>query len=424
VHLGGFSKFLNSRTLDFKSLVIFNYRQKSRCLARFASLSPEDVIQKAVSKKIVRILKIFSANRNEVAYRLFRTLDSLYQLDDFTIFRFDFKKCFYSLSPSFICEKWIFPFIDDPTLLYVLKKYCSDVNHCWPGIALSNAMVELAGERFDDAFVSKLAEYSIVFYQRYVDDGILILRKSLASSQIEKLLSEVIYEVFSKNSQGHVTRVNHVSFHGQGSSKFQSLSFADLIANPKKRATFTYLGYSFHICLGNDEKILLKFGVNPQSNKTQKFVDQLAHALQKNKGNELAIIETLKLFSLRLVYQKKIYSKQVWLEKGFLASYPELYSEFSKLDPFTERFLKDALYQGIKKAGISCPSSIKLKKGGMSFSLYSSAYKKKSIVFNNVIGVHTKDLKRAVVNCGFPISKYQNYNNLVNDLLSGCGIKF
>ena len=66
---------------------------------------------------------------------------------------------------------------DDKALL---ELYTKDFKFCYAGLCLSNGMTEIVCRDFDERIKAKLSQYGVFFYERYVDDILLIMNKYIS----------------------------------------------------------------------------------------------------------------------------------------------------------------------------------------------------------------------------------------------------
>ena len=121
----------------------------------------------------------------------------------------------------------------------MLERYIDENQYCYQGLALSNVFVEIAGKYFDRKIKYTFSSDGLIFYARYVDDGLLIFNKDVEQEMIRERIIEIAKEMF-----GNRVKLN------EEKEKYYTKYMHD---NLKK---FTYLGYLFKF---SDKKY--KFGI-------------------------------------------------------------------------------------------------------------------------------------------------------------------
>ena len=129
---------------------------------------------------------------------MFDNLKLFYNFKDFTIIRFDFKNYFDSISSEYVFKKSLMKYNFSKDESDLLQQYIEAVPFCNAGLALSNIFAEEMGRIFD--YKVKMLIPNIIFYKRYVDDGILILNKIIDEKRIKYLLQLALDEIFFDKS--------------------------------------------------------------------------------------------------------------------------------------------------------------------------------------------------------------------------------
>lgn len=106
-------------------------------------------------------------------------------MNDFVIIRADFKSFFDSVLSRFVYEKYVLPSLLPRGDKDILEKYIDEYKYCYAGLCLSNGMTEIVCRDFDKKLKARLTSYGVFFYERYVDD-MLIMLNSYVSQDINK----------------------------------------------------------------------------------------------------------------------------------------------------------------------------------------------------------------------------------------------
>ena len=96
---------------------------------------------------------------------------------------------------------------------YFITQYCNSFKYTFSGLSLSNTLCELVARDFDNILKQKLKDFGIMFYQRYIDDCLIVSNTNIDQSTLEQLINEVITNAFykiiyQKNARLSLTRTN------------------------------------------------------------------------------------------------------------------------------------------------------------------------------------------------------------------------
>jgi hypothetical protein len=195
---------IQNGTFDFSSYTKKKLTQNSsigkkhRTVYSFEKYSTEYILCKYLKDRIDRTFDIEYADRKKVIKILFNTLPVLNGLNDFVLIRFDFKGFFDSVSTDFIYQEYIENSLMKRKDKNLFKNFCSQFNYCYAGLPTSNSMTELACKDFDKTFRSKLNDYGVVYFERYIDDVLIILNKYILEKNFLNILQEAIISTFKK----------------------------------------------------------------------------------------------------------------------------------------------------------------------------------------------------------------------------------
>lgn len=391
---------------------IFTQQNKKRKIASMPSESLENYLTKALSKIVNRKLKIEFANRNKILLDLFDCLKGLSKFKDYTIVRFDFKHYFDSLSTEYIYKKYLIEVDFTKEERIVLEKYISSIKHCRAGLPLSNTLAEIIGRDFDRVLQNSLK--GIMFYARYVDDGILILNTVYSLDRIKDILNEVISIVFYDTSITVNTKNKAlIDFN----KKFACLTYVN------GKQNFDYLGYKVILEYKRNDKLSICLGIS--DNKINKYRNKTKSIILKNYKDYEKLRIILKLLSRRVVYTvSKNNDVKRWVTKGITYNYKDLFF-FGEIDYQTEQFLKSLYTKSFTDLNIKVPDYLRNIESSRGYNLYYCLMTNKAFILDEIIGSKKDDLIRLVekVNKNYSC-RGKSYHELIKELLIDCAIGY
>lgn len=372
---------IQNETYNFSSFTkeVYSQSGKKRVIYSFPKLSVENMLSHYLKQQLDRAFHIKYASRSKIINLLFNTLVATKNMNDFVIVRADFKSFFDSVKSEYVYEKYILPSIIKREDKQLLEKYVENFKYCYAGLCLSNGMTEIVCKDFDIVLKARLSEYGVFFYERYVDDMLIMFNNYISEDRIKNIIRETIIEVFGSCP----VRLN------SGTGKFSYISRRSLV--PSQR--FNFLGYEFYILrkLKNGEEIIdFEYGI--AAKKRIKYFNMIGRAFINYKvtPNDEVFRQQLKIFSSRVVIARQILGSNFdWLTKGVIASYNELQNVCDHLNEDTEKFLKELFYLLLKKYNIRRPYFIPKRTSDEEsvYNLYSNMKRNRSLLFEESIGV-------------------------------------
>lgn len=378
---------------DFCSEIIesiITKKKRKRNLYKVKKYSESFFAVKYIASMLNDKFSIKYLNRKKVMREVFMMMESVESLNNFSIYKFDFKNFFESidLEKEFFIEKNISKFSQGE--FKIIKNFFTCYSCCYPGLPTSNACVEIISKRFDDNLVKKFDSNGLIFYKRYVDDGLIILKEKIDEIEIEKILNIVIAESFKS------TKVK---------------------LNKKKKAYITsnnygileYLGYKFEI-----SKNGIKYGISESKiKKYNERVNQIMYKYRSNCNVELLRQRILFIISRRVYYNKSTVVKN-WSAQGFIENYDLLIGKQKKhFDKKTLDFLEKSIFESFIKINGYENLPYFFKNDGIedfhkkNYSFLMGLNSKKSIVFFPNVGWTYQHLTKM-------INKIDNTKNLKN----------
>ncbi|MDU1605142.1 MAG: hypothetical protein E6845_19480 [Clostridium sp.] len=380
--------------LDFKDNIqksIIKKNKKYRNIYSTKSSSVEEISLKYLKKRLDYEFNIKYPNRDKIMKQCFALIEVLGNMSDFTIYRYDFRNFFESVSSKSIYERYI--------VNSKLKKYEINVVHelvqaydkCYSGIPTSNALIEIIARDFDLNVEAHLKNKGLILYKRYVDDGIVILNRHINKSEIESILNKSIEDIFKDRN----VKLNK-----------EKVCFLTKFDNSNDK--INYLGYQFKkITENNGKKVYFKYGID--DNKITKYRNKIRDVVlnyKKNKNIELFRQRIIFLFSRVVFYNKLSHNDNArWDVIGITSNYGELtnFCEDKKLISSTKRFLEKEL-KNIVESELETndiPYFLRSKNDKKNiydnYSLIRNLYNKKSIVFHPNIGWSPIYLKERIL---------------------------
>lgn len=366
---------------------LFTQQGKKRVVYSYPKLSCEDILCQYLKRQVDKAFKIRYASRSRIINILFNILPVIKDMNDFVIIRADFKSFFDSVLTEHVYNKYIRESVMSRSDKELLEQYISEFKYCFAGLCLSNGMSEIVCRDFDERIKAKLTKYGVFFYERYVDDMLIITNRYISQRIFEDIMQETIGEVFGKCPVKLSMTLG----------KFSFISRRNLSTTQK----FNFLGYEYEIkevtkTKGNKTIKEMQFVYGIAEKKRRKYTGIIERAvIQYKKDNNLELLrQRIKLYSSRVVIARTIGSSSFdWLTKGVVANYNELRYHTDALIPDTETFLKTLYIDLLKKYKLTTPYFLKQSMTEDSiYSLYSTMKRNRTIMFEKSIGVSEETL--------------------------------
>lgn len=391
---------VESGALDFSSNIFREF--DGRLITQFDELSAENIVLLHLKYQLKKAFRVNFSNRNKIIEELFDKLRVARSLKDLTIIKFDFKNYFYSVSTEYIYENYI----QNSTLSREDKDYidllCRSNRYCVAGLPVFNYFIEMVSVELDKILTAKLSKYGLVYYERYVDDAVVMLNKYIPKKDVRKILNEAIEEVFRCSTSKNKVKINE--------SKFVVINRRYL----KQDCTFDFLGYEFF--LKSDFK---KINVGITKRKRSKYQEKINKLIKQNyiAGNKQAeekVRHLIKAHSSRVVYfAPSAKHRGVWVSKGIIANYNKLKDYPANIEKDTAKFMKEIYSEAFRKAGHTPPHYLNNPR----YSLFDNMALNRAIIFNELIGTSRDSLISSIKEVGFTPNPAKDYNYLVKDYL-------
>ena len=406
------------KTYDFSgfSSMLLNQGLKKRTVKYYENIySTENVLCQCVKQILDRTFNIKYPNRNKTVRRLFSYIAAMRQMSHFTVIKFDFKDYFNSVSAPYVFEKCIKPNLARRVELDLIDEFCNSTKYAYAGLCTSNTISEIVAKTFDDALKVKFASKGLLFYERYIDDCILLLNEHIEIDDIKQSINELLNDIFHAESDSYKckTRFND--------NKFRYLSSKTITATTY---SIDYLGYEFLFSLSPQNTIDIQYGITKSKRKKYcKRVDKII-ALYKTPSspdyNNLELLRhRIRAFASREVYISKHFKSNVWKVKGFISNYGELryLLDTPLLEDNTRLFLQNMIEDCFTRNGVPHPYFLKTN----GYNLFDNLKNNKTILLVDTIGYDYDSLSSLCKSIGIsPIGtdgKRRGYGTLVRDYL-------
>lgn len=226
--------------------------------------------------------------------------------------------------------------------------------YAYAGLCTSNAIAEIIAKHFDDALRQAFIGNGVIYYERYIDDSILILNEHVEESEVKEKLEKILLSIFYDEGIGCTVKCK-TNFNR---NKFQYISRRKILLSP---CSVDFLGYEFWFS-HQKSKIEIKYGITEA--KREKYnarIDKLISCYTDSTSPDYNNLELLRhriaAFSSREVYLTRHFRSNVWRVKGFISNYGELryLLETGLIEDKTEIYLKNMVSDAFDRAKIPEP---------------------------------------------------------------------
>lgn len=405
-----------SNAINFKNHRIQRTKlgDKIKDIYIYPDWSNEKILSRVLKSDLDEQFNIKYPRRNDYVEMLFDHVKLLRTMEDFVVYRTDFKSYFESLPTSYIYEHFIQDRLNGREEHELLRKYCDEIPKCYTGLPLSNTFAELIGKEFDMEIQAILHNEGLIFYKRYIDDCIFIFNKFIDKKQCELLILSIMSKVFWKTTGSDECSVDFSTQKG----KVQYISRRGL--NNSKKESFNYLGYEFYICpFSKCAKIEYGITRNKRIKYTEK-VNLVIKSYQKHKDMEL-LRHQLRAFTHRVVYRHEYESHAKWYTFGFIDNYGALRHVANAIENDTKDFLENLIWQQCKSCLGFIPyfvSDRQFKVINPRYNLYNTLAKNRALIFepSNHIGISKNALRGMCKQIGLN-TRGRTYADLVDNYI-------
>lgn len=264
-----------------------------------------------LAKRLNNEFKISYPNRDKIMELSFNLIDSLPRLDNYTIYKFDFKDFFDSVDIKSVYDRYIehsnLYSYEKELILKIAKKY----KNCVQGLPTSNVLIEIISRDFDERVKAAFSENGLVFYKRFVDDCILIFNHKVKRESLDKVIDKCRELTYGKKVLLSPSKTS-----------YQTKLDGD--------QTFEYLGYSFtrkywDKVKNRDPFYYYEFGIADQKiEKYKKQLDDMFDAYELDAKDRI-LLRRIQYYDSRIVFYNydgsKYVNKSTWDVRGIINSY-------------------------------------------------------------------------------------------------------
>lgn len=403
---------------DFSNFKAINIKEfgKIRHIKTFEPFSSEEILCIYLKRTLDKAFHIKYPNRNKYIHSLFDIISALQNMNDFSILRFDFENFFNTVSGEYVFEKYIQNNSLERFQIDLLKRFVTSTKYTYAGLNTSNILCEIIAKQFDDVLSLKFRNYGLIFYRRYIDDGILVFNRHMNYDLCLSIINDAIQEVFFDKC----IDVKHKCKTRLNNTKTKCIFVRDL-ASSNSSSDFDFLGYQFvltsEIKPNNKINTTFKYGITQKKiDKYSKRIDDFIKIYQSDMNIEL-LRHQLKGFTCRIVYQLPKYKSLIWKAKGFISNYQELRYRLDYLTDDTKDFLENSIYDAFERNSVPLPYFLKkVNQEESIYSLYNNLKNYKTLLFVESIGINKDTLDKMCKQIGV-WNSVKDYDGLVRDYL-------
>lgn len=406
---------LESGNFDFSTYdsIVLKQGSKKRSVKRYKLFSTENILCQYIKQILDRRFKVKYPNRNKAVHTLFDFLKAVKQMSEFTIIKFDFEDYFNSVSSDYVFQKYIREQMNVRYEAKLISVFANQTIYSYAGLNTSNLFSEIIAVKFDELIRQKFSQYGLLFFERYVDDSIIILNQHLEQVVCERILNDAIHEVYyNKNISTAVPCKTKLNI-----SKFKMITKRSLTTTATLSVDF--LGYEFFFNLDVRDKVNIQYGITTEKrDKYNGRIDEIIADYKQNNDMEL-LRHKISAFSSRIVYLTKKYNNNVWKAKGIINNYNELrfLIDTPLLHHDTEIFLKDMIEDAFFRNTMPLPYFLIGAKKQRGYNLLKNMEVNKSLILVEHIGYDKAGLEKLCAKIGIPAGTGKRYGNMVREYL-------
>ena len=410
-------------TFDFSNTtsLLLTQNGKKRLVKQYEDLySAENILCQCIKQILDRSFKVKYPNRNKTVKELLGIIAATAQMSDFTIVKFDFKDYFNSVSSIYVFEKYLKHGLQDRHEIDLIKDFVDATKYAYAGLCTSNAIAEIIAKKFDEAVRQTFVTNGLIYYERYIDDTVLILNKYMEQVEIEEILKNILADIFHDKSIKCAVKCK-TKFNNK---KHKYITRREILS---AGCSFDFLGYEFFL-LPNNRKIILQYGITEaKREKYKRRIDKLILYYKDPKYPDCGDLELLRhriaAFSSREVYLTKHFHSNVWKVKGFISNYGELryLLDTNLISHETKNYLQNMIKDAFDRAKIPMPYFMGGDPLTSGYNLHRNMKANKTILLIDRIGYDYKSLVELCEQIGISTvdinGKRRGYGTLVRDYL-------
>ena len=404
---------LESGNYDFSTFDSIGLKQgvKKRHVKMYRLFSTENILCQYIKQILDRRFKVKYPNRNKAVHALFDFLKAVKQMSEFTIIKFDFKDYFNSVSSVYVFEKYIKEQMKDRAETELISTFTNQTKYSYAGLRTSNLFSEIIAKNFDEIIQQVFSKHGLLFFERYIDDTIIVLNQHLEQAICDRILNDALQEIYYDTSISTTvpckTRFN--------ASKFKMITRRSLTATS---SSIDFLGYEFFFKTSANGKVIMHYGITAE--KQRKYNDRIDKIIEDYKqNNDVEILRhRILAFASRTVYVSKKYSSNVWKTKGFINNYGELrfLIDTPLLHPDTEAFLKNMIEDAFLRNVVTLPFFLMGAINRRGYNLLKNMADNRTLVLVEHVGYDKAGLEKLCAQIGIA-SSGKGYGDLVREYL-------
>ena len=369
---------------QYKSMTL-TQGNKKRLVKKFEDIySTENILCQSIKFILDREFKIKYPNRNKISKSLFNSIGVIKHMSDFTIIKFDFQDYFNSVSSVYVYDKLLKPKLSNRFEIDLIKKFAYETKYAYAGLQTSNAIAEIIAKEFDNALYEQFSQFGLLYFERYIDDGIIILNQHLSESNCSEIINHIIKNIFYSNDLSSIPKcITKMNL-----SKFKYVSKRNMVS--EQLYTIDFLGYEFNFV--KNDAINITYGITETKRKKYKRrIINIIKLYSEVSSKDYKKLELLRhrilAFTSRQVYISKKFKSNIWKVKGFISNYGELRYLLSSnlINKETKIYLEDIIVDSFKEIGVDIPYFLQ-NKSKEAYSLYYNMKKNKTLLFEQSIG--------------------------------------
>lgn len=348
-----------------------------------------------INKSILIDKKVYFSNKKQIITDIEKLSKRV--LKDYTVVKFDFKKFYNTVNINYVIQKCDINKSLSIKQQIFLRDYADFLKYCMPGINLNTTLIEVIAKEFDKELINNCQD--IIFYERYVDDVILIIKRKISIEEIKNILDTAVDKVFFDEN---IIFKNKTQIHYE--KKFAYFTNDDL----PKSIDFLDITMTFAD----------KITIDISEKEKLKFKNLIKNIILKYNQNQDALRILLKILAKGIVYKKVKNNKINWVFKGIASKYRFI----SQYDCFVEKedFCKDIYKKIFIELDLPIPYFLKGEKSSEGFNIKYNIQNKKYFVLDEKKGLPKEKLLNIMIKLGKNYNKSVKYLDMSKDLLKIC----
>jgi len=404
---------LKSGRYDFSTYdsLVLKQDAKKRHVKLYKLFSTENILCQYIKQILDRRFKVKYPNRNKAVHTLFDFLKVVKKMTEFTVIKFDFKDYFNSVSSIYVFERYIKGQMTDRAEAELISAFTSQTKYSYAGLNTSNLFSEIIAIKFDEIIRQEFSQHGLLFFERYIDDTVIILNQHLAQAICDSILNNALREVYYDTSISTAvpckTKFNP--------SKFKMITRRSLTVTP---SSTDFLGYEFVFKMDANGKAVINYGITAEKrSKYNGRIDEIIQDFKQNNDVEL-LRHRISAFTSRTVYVSKEYRNNIWKTKGFINNYGELrfLIDTPLLHPDTDAFLRNMIEDAFSRNAVSLPYFLIGATNQRGYNLLKNMVANRTLLLVEHVGYDKTGLEKLCAQIGIDINE-KGYGALVRQYL-------